>query len=110
MNRDKLMQKIEQIPALPIISRKIMEIAGDENASFKDLVEIIEKDQALALRILKNKALNPAGGILDILEGWDLQLDLLLFDSLPCINQGREELALDGRKYREIDLGCQIMF
>jgi hypothetical protein len=33
MNRDKLIQKIEQIPALPIISRKIMEIAGDENAS-----------------------------------------------------------------------------
>jgi HD-like signal output (HDOD) protein len=71
MNRDKLIQKIEQIPALPIIFRKIMEIAGDENASFKDLVEIIEKDQALALRILKNKALNPAGSILDILEGWD---------------------------------------
>jgi hypothetical protein len=45
---------------------------------YKDLVEIIEKDQALALRILKNKALNPAGGILDILEGWDRQLDLLM--------------------------------
>jgi len=28
MNRDKLIQKIEQIPTLPIISRKIMEIAG----------------------------------------------------------------------------------
>jgi hypothetical protein len=77
---------------------------------YKDLVEIIEKDQALALRILKNKALNPAGSILDILEGWDRQLDLLLFDFVPCINQGREELALDGWKYREVDLVCQIMF
>jgi len=53
ITRDKLIQKIEQIPTLPIISRKIMEIAGDENRSFKDLVEIIEKDQALAVRILK---------------------------------------------------------
>jgi hypothetical protein len=61
MNRDKLIQKIEQIPALPIISRKIMEIAGDENASFKDLVEIIEKDQALALKNTKEQGPQSCG-------------------------------------------------
>ena len=55
MNRDidKLIEKIEQIPTIPIISQRIMHIAGDEEASFKELVDIIEKDQALTLKILK---------------------------------------------------------
>jgi len=50
---DKLIQKIEQIPTIPMVSQRIMEIAGDEKASFKDFVRIIEKDQALAAKILR---------------------------------------------------------
>jgi putative nucleotidyltransferase with HDIG domain len=50
---DALVQKIEKIPTLPIISKKIMEITGDEQASFKKLVGIIEKDQTLAVKMLK---------------------------------------------------------
>jgi len=36
-----------------MVSQRIMEIAGDEKASFKDFVRIIEKDQALAAKILR---------------------------------------------------------
>ncbi len=50
---DKLIQKIEQIPTIPMVSQRIMEIAGDEEAPFKDFVRIIEKDQALAAKILR---------------------------------------------------------
>lgn len=50
---DQLIRKIEQLPTLPIVSQRIMEVIDNENASFKEIVEIVEKDQALALKILK---------------------------------------------------------
>jgi HD-like signal output (HDOD) protein len=50
---DALVKRIEKIPTLPIISKKIMEVTGDEEASFKNLVSLIEKDQSLAVKILK---------------------------------------------------------
>ena len=52
-NKNKLVKRIQQIPTLPIISQKILTVVGNENASFKELVRIIEKDQALAIKILK---------------------------------------------------------
>ncbi|OEU45507.1 MAG: hypothetical protein BBJ60_07365 [Desulfobacterales bacterium S7086C20] len=50
---DALVRRIEKIPTLPVISQKIMEITGDENASYKKLVRIVEMDQSLALKVLK---------------------------------------------------------
>ncbi|MBW1677101.1 MAG: HDOD domain-containing protein [Deltaproteobacteria bacterium] len=52
-NKKKLVKRIRQIPTLPIISQKIMTIVGNENASFEELARVIEKDQALAIKILK---------------------------------------------------------
>ncbi len=52
-NRDRIIKKIEELPTLPIISHKIIEIIRNEDANFKELVRIVEKDQALALKILK---------------------------------------------------------
>lgn len=50
---DNLIQKIEEIPTIPIVSQRIMQISGDDEAPFKDFVKIIEKDQALASKILR---------------------------------------------------------
>lgn len=50
---DRLVQKIETIPTIPVVGRKVVELAGDEEAVFKDLVQIIEKDQALAAKVLR---------------------------------------------------------
>ncbi|MBN1841624.1 MAG: HDOD domain-containing protein [Deltaproteobacteria bacterium] len=52
-NLDGLIEKIEEIPTIPVVSQKVMELSGDEEARFEDFVEIIEKDQALAARILR---------------------------------------------------------
>ena len=52
-NMDNLIQKIEQIPTIPIVSQRVMEISGDDEAPFKDFVAIIEKDQSLASKILR---------------------------------------------------------
>ena len=50
---DRLLQGIEKIPTIPVIGKKVMAVAGDEDAAFKDLVNIIEKDQALASTVLR---------------------------------------------------------
>jgi HD-like signal output (HDOD) protein len=53
MNLDRMIKNIEQIPPLPVISQKILNVIQDPNVSFPHLSRIIEKDQALALKILK---------------------------------------------------------
>lgn len=50
---DKLVDQIESLPTLPVISQKIMEIAGKEDSTIQDMAFIIEKDQALATKVLK---------------------------------------------------------
>ncbi len=50
---DELVKKIDQIPTLPMVSNQIMNLLKDEKVSFKQLADVIEKDQALAVKILK---------------------------------------------------------
>jgi len=52
-NKERLIQQIEELPSLPIISHKILDLAADKQTSFKDLSNIIERDQAVAVKILK---------------------------------------------------------
>ena len=52
-NLDSIMDTVEQIPTLPIVSQQIMGLLGDEDVAIKKLVNLIEKDQALAVKILK---------------------------------------------------------
>lgn len=49
----KIIQNIEEIPTLPIVSQKILEIMSREDASYQDIVKVVETDQSLALKILK---------------------------------------------------------
>lgn len=50
---DRYVQGIEQIPTLPIVSKQIMLLLRDEKASMQKIAGFIEKDQALAVKILK---------------------------------------------------------
>jgi putative nucleotidyltransferase with HDIG domain len=50
---DRFIKEIEQIPTIPVISHELMNLLSDENASIKKLTEVIEKDQAMAVKILK---------------------------------------------------------
>lgn len=52
-NLDSYTQCIERIPTIPVISREVMSLLSDENVSIKKLAEVVEKDQAMAVRILK---------------------------------------------------------
>ena len=50
---EKLVEQIESLPTLPVISQRIIEIAGKEDSTIQDMAFIIEKDQALATKVLK---------------------------------------------------------
>ena len=52
-NIESYVEKVEQIPTLPIVSQQIFPLLGDEDVSVKKVAELIEKDQALAVKILK---------------------------------------------------------
>lgn len=56
MNRDKvdkIIGGLEQIPTLPMMSEQIMKTLGDDTGSMKKAAGLIEKDQSLAVKILK---------------------------------------------------------
>jgi putative nucleotidyltransferase with HDIG domain len=50
---DHYIRKVEQIPTLPVVSQKILSTLNDENVSVKKIAALIERDQALAVKILK---------------------------------------------------------
>lgn len=52
-NIHAFIEKIEQIPTLPVVSNQIMTLLSDEDVSLKKVAGLIEKDQALAVKILK---------------------------------------------------------
>ena len=53
IKKDELIRKVGDLKALPIVARKALDTLNDDNCSLEDLTAIIEKDQAIAARILK---------------------------------------------------------
>lgn len=53
MNVDKILKKVERIPAFPATVRKVWDIMKDPDYSMTDLVTVIEYDQAITANILK---------------------------------------------------------
>jgi len=50
---ESIIAKIEELPTLPIVSQKILQLMADENVSYRDIVKLVENDQSLALKIMK---------------------------------------------------------
>lgn len=51
--KSQIMQKIEEIPSLPAIVYKVMELVNSEKSSAPDFEKIVARDQALAARMLR---------------------------------------------------------
>ena len=45
--------KVKEIPPMPVVAVKVIELLGDPKITFKKLSEVIAKDQAVSARILK---------------------------------------------------------
>ena len=50
---ENIIARIEELPTLPIISQKILQLMTDEDVSYRDIVKLVENDQSLALKIMK---------------------------------------------------------
>lgn len=50
---DSYIKRVEQIPTLPIVSQKVLSLLCDDSVSIKKIAALIEKDQALAVKVLK---------------------------------------------------------
>jgi putative nucleotidyltransferase with HDIG domain len=53
ITKDDLIQKVSDLQVLPIVARKALDTLNKDSCSIEDLNAIIEKDQAIAARILK---------------------------------------------------------
>jgi putative nucleotidyltransferase with HDIG domain len=51
--KDKIRLKIKDMPTLPMIATRILEVTGDPESSVRDLQEIIKMDQVVSARIMK---------------------------------------------------------
>jgi putative nucleotidyltransferase with HDIG domain len=52
-NIDHIIARLDQIPTLPIVSRHILDLLGEKDLHLHRLSRLIEKDQSLAVTILK---------------------------------------------------------
>src|SRR3954468_23920662 len=50
---DLILQQLEDLPTLPAVALRVLEITGDNESSAKDVVKLIESDPSLTTRILQ---------------------------------------------------------
>ena len=50
---DKIVSQVEQIPTLPVVSKRIMELLHNDDVPLSKIGELIEQDLSIATRILK---------------------------------------------------------
>lgn len=50
---DLILQQLEDLPTLPAVALRVLELTGDNESSAKDVVRLIESDQSLTTRILQ---------------------------------------------------------
>ena len=52
-NLDEIVNKVQEIPPMPLVAVKVVETMGDMNVTAKKLSDIIARDQAVSARVLK---------------------------------------------------------
>ena len=50
---DKLLEKLHDIPTLPLVATKVTELINDPNSSSSDIASVLKKDQVLTAKVLK---------------------------------------------------------
>src|SRR4051812_9154514 len=48
-----ILQQLEELPTLPAVAVRVLEVAGDEDSCAKEVVELISSDVSLSARILQ---------------------------------------------------------
>ncbi len=50
---EKLLEKLNDIPTLPMVATKVTELINDPNSSSSDIASVLKKDQVLTAKVLK---------------------------------------------------------
>lgn len=53
MRIDEVTKKVKEIPALPAITRRVLQLTDDANSTVRDLNEVISQDQGLTAKVLR---------------------------------------------------------
>lgn len=78
-----ILQQLDQLPPLPAVATRVLQVASSDASSVKDVVRIIEADPAIAARILQlvhRADSGVAGQITDLARA----ITLLGFDAVRC--------------------------
>src|SRR6476659_3418872 len=65
----ELLQKLEDIPTLPVVAMKVNELINDPTSSSADIAEVLKKDQVLTakiLRLVNSTYYSIPGGVADV--------------------------------------------
>jgi HD-like signal output (HDOD) protein len=114
---DRLLQGEYQVPLLPTVVSKIMEITRRENYSLRDLSEVIVTDQVIAAHLLKqaNSALYNTGREIDSLPqavqrlGAQAVTNLVLALSLRSAMTGRDLFLAEKKRVGERALASALL-
>ena len=106
--------ELEDIPTLPAVMNRILEIVADESASTNDLAGVLECDHAVSTQVLRmaNSAFYGAPAEIDsirravVLMGFDSVQMLALATSVIDVFAGRRQFALDAEDFWMHSLGA----
>ncbi len=78
-----ILQQLDQLPTLPAIAMRVLQVASSDTSSVKDIAQLIESDPAIATRILQlvhRSDLGVSGQVTTI----DRAIVLLGFEAVRC--------------------------
>ncbi len=106
--------RVEDIPTLPQVITRIIEVADDDRSSARDLTELLETDHAISTRVLRlaNSAFYGLGSQVDsirravVVLGFDAVRNLALATSVFTTLSGEKQFSLDPTDFWMHSFGC----
>jgi HD-like signal output (HDOD) protein len=53
ISKEEILERVEEIPPLPMVAMKILRMASDPEAHAKDIVEVVRLDPAVTMRVIR---------------------------------------------------------
>jgi len=113
---ESLLNNIGELPTLPSIATAIMEKTLEANVSARQIAEMVEKDQALALKVLKVanspfyrriKEISTIRGAV-VLLGFNVLKSIVLSISVLNLFNSKDRHALDFYKFWQHSIACAV--
>lgn len=113
---ESLLNNVGELPTLPSIATAIMEKTMEDNVNARQIAELVEKDQALALKVLKVanspfyrriKEISTIRGAV-VLLGFNVLKSIVLSISVINLFNEKQRRALDFYKFWQHSIACAV--